>query len=77
MTAPTTAVATAEAVRHGTLTARAAAEAALDRIERSQATTNAWQVVRRQQALAEADQVDARAEQGGPGNAGPIALPDC
>lgn len=51
---------TAAAVRGGELTARQATEAALDRIARTQPTVNAWQVVRAEAALAEADAVDAR-----------------
>jgi len=72
-----TAVEIAAAVRAGTLTARAAAEAALDRIDASQPKFNAWQVIRREKALAEADAVDARADRGTLPLAGvPIAIKD-
>jgi len=60
MNALRTATETAEAIRTGELTARLAVEEALARIDRSQAVTNAWQVVRREVALAEADAVDRR-----------------
>jgi amidase len=53
-----TALETATAVRAGSLTAREATTRALDRIARSQPVTNAWQVVRAEAALAEADAVD-------------------
>lgn len=53
-----TAVEIAAAVRAGSLTAREAATAALDRIARTQPVTNAWQVIRTEAALAEADAVD-------------------
>jgi Asp-tRNA(Asn)/Glu-tRNA(Gln) amidotransferase A subunit family amidase len=47
-------------VRAGELTARQATEAALDRIDATQPKFDAWQVIRRDAALAEADAVDAR-----------------
>lgn len=53
-----TASETAEAVRQGELSAREAVTQALARIDRTQPLTNAWQVVRRDAALAEADLVD-------------------
>lgn len=72
-----TAVDIAAAVRAGTLTARAAAEAALARIEASQPSTNAWQVIRSDAALAEADVVDARTDRGDLPLAGvPVAIKD-
>lgn len=72
-----TAVDIAFAVRAGTLTARAAAEAALARIETSQPSTNAWQVIRAEAALAEADAVDARADRADLPLAGvPVAIKD-
>jgi amidase len=75
-TAPT-AVEIAAEVRAGTLTARRAVEEALDRIEESQRLTNAWQVVRREAALAEADAVDGRADRFALPLAGvPVAIKD-
>ena len=75
-TAPT-AVEIAGEVHAGTLTARQAVEEALDRVERSQRVTNAWQVVRRDAALAEADAVDMRSERFALPLAGvPIAIKD-
>lgn len=72
-----TAVAIAYEVRSGSRTARNAVESALERIDRSQPVTNAWQVVRRDAALAEADAVDARADRGDLPLAGvPIAVKD-
>jgi amidase len=62
-------LATAAAVRSGRLTARAAAEAALDRIARLDPGLNAVQQVRADQALREADALDA----GGPGHDGALA----
>ncbi len=65
MTAPPlvpTAVAIVGQIRSGSLTARAATTAALDRMARSQPVVNGWQVVRREAALVEADAVDARAD---------------
>src|SRR5690349_5590470 len=75
-TAPT-AVEIAEQVHAGTLTARQAAEEALERVGRSQKLTNAWQVVRRDAALAEADAVDQRTDRFALPLAGvPIAIKD-
>jgi amidase len=62
-----TAIDIAASVRAGTSSARAEAEAALDRMERSQPQINAWQVIRRERALAEANGVDTRIDR--------IALP--
>lgn len=67
----------AEAVRAGTSSARAEAEAALERIARSQPQFNAWQVIRSERALAEADAVDARIDRVALPLAGvPIAIKD-
>jgi len=75
-TAPT-AVEIAKQVHDGQLTARRAAEDALARVERSQRLTNAWQVVRHEAALAEADAVDARPDRFALPLAGvPIAVKD-
>ena len=64
-------------MRTGTLTARAATERALARIEQTQPLTNAWQIVRAEKALAEADAVDARADRAQLPLAGvPIAIKD-
>jgi amidase len=72
-----TAVEIAAATRAGTGTARGAVEAALARIVATQATTNAWQVVRRDAALLEADAVDADPDRGSLPLAGvPIAIKD-
>lgn len=72
-----TATEIAAATRAGTGTARAAVEAALARIAATQATTNAWQVVRPDAALVEADAVDARPDRGSLPLAGvPIAIKD-
>lgn len=72
-----TAVEIADAVRRGTLTAREATTRALERIERSQPVTNAWQVVRREAAVAEADAVDARPDRDTLPLAGvPVAIKD-
>ncbi len=57
-----TAVKTVADVRAGTTTARAAAEASLARIAAVDGGLGAYQVVRADRALAEADAVDARAE---------------
>lgn len=67
--ATASAVETAAAVRSGRLTARAAVEAALARIEARDPALNAFTVVRAAEALAEADALDA----GGPGHDGPLA----
>lgn len=72
-----TATEIAAAVRSGTLTARAAAEQALHRIEQTQPAFNAWQVIRHDAALAEADAVDARDDRRSLPLAGvPIAIKD-
>ncbi|GAC1379652.1 MAG: amidase [Marmoricola sp.] len=72
-----TALDIATAVRAGTLTAREATAAALDRMERSQPAINAWQVIRREAALAEAEAIDARADRSDLPLAGvPIAIKD-
>lgn len=80
MAAPTlapTATDIAEQVRAGSLTARRATEEALERVERSQRRTNAWQVVRRDAALAEADAVDVRPDRFALPLAGvPVAVKD-
>ncbi|MCW2495201.1 amidase family protein [Jatrophihabitans sp.] len=55
-----TAIEIAGAVRAGTLSARAATEAALRRIEERDPELGAFQVVRREAALREADEVDGR-----------------
>ncbi|KAA1426397.1 amidase [Nocardioides antri] len=75
-TAPT-AVDIAAQVRSGTMTARRATEEALARIARTQPAFNAWQVVRRDAALAEADAVDARSDRFALPLAGvPVAVKD-
>lgn len=72
-----TALEIATAVRAGTLTAREATASALERIERSQPTINAWQVVRRDAALAEAAAIDARTDRAELPLAGvPVAIKD-
>ncbi len=72
-----TAVEIATAVRTGTSSARGAVEAALARIAVSQARTGAWQVVRTDAALAEAEAVDARADLASLPLAGvPVAIKD-
>lgn len=48
------------ALRNGRLTARAAVTAALDRIEAAEPHVNAFRIVRRSRALAEADDADRR-----------------
>lgn len=58
----TTATSTAAAVRAGELTARAAVEAALSRIAERDARIGAFQVVRTEAALREADAVDQRSD---------------
>ena len=57
-----TALETVAAVRTGTTTARAATEAALARIEAVDGGIGAYQLVRREAALAEADDVDRRSD---------------
>ncbi len=72
-----TAIGIADAVRSGTLTARTAAEQALARIEKTQPLTNAWQEIRREKALAEADAVDQHPDRATLPLAGvPIAIKD-
>jgi amidase len=72
-----TATEIAHAVRSGSLTARAAAEQALARIGRADAQVGAYQVVRSERALAEADAVDARADRDRLPMAGvPVAVKD-
>lgn len=67
----------AEQVRAGNLTASRAIEDALERVEASQRRTNAWQVVRREAALAEADAVDGRPDRFALPLAGvPVAIKD-
>jgi amidase len=55
-----TAVQTVAAVQAGTTTARAAVHASLDRIAAVDGLLGAYQVVRAERALAEADEVDRR-----------------
>ncbi|HVM29022.1 MAG TPA: amidase family protein [Mycobacteriales bacterium] len=57
-----TAVQTVAAVRAGTTTARAAVQASLDRISAVDGTLGAFQVVRTERALAEADELDRRSD---------------
>jgi amidase len=57
---PESAAAIAAAVRGGTRTARSAVEEALARIDRLDPAIGAFQVVRREHALAEADSMDVR-----------------
>ncbi|MEB3071945.1 amidase [[Mycobacterium] vasticus] len=72
-----TATAIAAAVHSGTLTARTAVEQALHRIEQTQPAFNAWQVIRHEAALAEADAIDARDDRRSLPLAGvPIAIKD-
>ena len=72
-----TATQTAAAVRRGELTARAATEAALERISRLDKGIGAFQVVRGERALAEADGVDARVDRYALPLAGvPVAIKD-
>lgn len=72
-----TAVEIATSVRAGTSSARAEVEAALARIAASHPTTNAWQVIRADRAVAEADAVDARIDRVALPLAGvPIAIKD-
>lgn len=72
-----TATEIAAAVRTGRLTARAAVEQALRRIEQTQPAFNAWQVVRQDAALAEADAIDGRGDRGSLPLAGvPLAIKD-
>jgi len=72
-----TATETAAAVRRGALTARAAAEEALARIAERDPDIGAFQVVRVQRALEEADAVDARPDRSTLPLAGvPVAVKD-
>lgn len=72
-----TAVETAASVRAGVLTARAATEAALTRIEKADNAIGAFRDVRVFAALREADEVDARADRAELPLAGvPIAVKD-
>ncbi|MGB3520525.1 MAG: amidase family protein [Mycobacterium sp.] len=72
-----TATEIAAAVQRGMLTARAATQRALHRIEQTQPIFNAWQVIRNDAALAEADAIDARDDRGSLPLAGvPIAIKD-
>jgi amidase len=72
-----TAVQTVAAVRAGTTTARAATQASLDRIAAVDGALGAFQVVRAERALAEADDVDRRADLADLPLAGlPIAVKD-
>jgi len=57
-----TATQTAAEVRAGTLTARTATEQALARIAKADTRVGAYQIVRSERALAEADAVDARVD---------------
>ena len=57
-----TATQTAAEVRAGTLTARSATEQALARIARADTRVGAYQIVRSEKALADADAVDARVD---------------
>lgn len=66
---PLTAVETAAAVRGGSMTARQAVADALDRLQRHDPALNAFTVVRADEALAEADAIDA----GDAGSDGPLA----
>jgi amidase len=72
-----TATDTAHAVRRGELTARASVEAALERISRLDKGIGAFQIVRAERSLAEADVVDARVDRYALPLAGvPIAVKD-
>jgi amidase len=66
---PLTAVETAAAVREGRMSAREAVATALERLERHEPALNAFTVVRADEALAEAEAIDA----GGEGSGGPLA----
>jgi amidase len=79
VTAPAvpTATETVAAVRDGATTARAAVQAALDRIAAVDGVVGAYQVVRAERALDEADAVDARPDRGDLPLAGlPVAVKD-
>ena len=72
-----TATEIADAVRNGSLTAREAAEQALARIALADARVGAYQVVRAETAIAEADAVDARPDRDRLPMAGvPVAVKD-
>lgn len=72
-----TALQTVAAVRAGTTTARAAVQAALDRIAAVDGVLHAYQVVRGDRALAEADALDRRPDLGDLPLAGvPVAVKD-
>jgi len=72
-----TAARIADAVRTGTHTARAAVEVSLARIARTDEQIGAYQVVRGDRALTEADAVDARPDRGSLPLAGvPVAIKD-
>ena len=74
---PDTAADIADAVRGGLITARAAVEHSLERIGRRDVAVGAFQVVRRERSLAEADEVDASPNRGRLPLAGvPIAIKD-
>lgn len=74
---PTTATGTADQVRRGTLTARAAVQAALDAIADRDPAIGAFQVVRSAAALREADEVDRRPDRASLSMAGvPVAVKD-
>ena len=72
-----TATEIADAVRNGTMTARSAVEAALERINERDGEIGAFQVVRVFESLKEADEIDARADKSSLPLAGvPIAIKD-
>ena len=72
-----TAVGTATAVRSGSVSAREATQHALERIAERDEVLGAFQVVRTDRALAEADALDARADKGSLPLAGvPVAVKD-
>lgn len=72
-----TALETVAAVRAGTTTARAATQASLDRIAAVDPALGAYQVVRAERALAEADEVDRRSNRDDLPLAGlPVAVKD-
>ncbi len=76
-TTPNTATEAAEAMRSGRTTARALVTSALDRIAQRDPRIGAFQVVRRDKALVEADAVDARADKADLPLAGvPVAIKD-
>jgi amidase len=72
-----TALDTAMSVRSGSLSARASTEQALRRIENTDLQVNAFQIVRAESALVEADAIDARSDRAELPLAGvPIAIKD-